>query len=262
MPLIDTHAHLDFETFQRDFDGVLERAADHGVERIVTIGASDGLDSAKRAVDLASDHDRLRATAGIHPHDADIFDEDALDTLRRDYAGHEQVVAIGETGLDYHYDNATVPNQKASFRAHLELANEVDKPVVIHSREADEDTIELLEETGTTGGILHCFTGSEWMADRLMELDFYISFSGIVTFSGSKTLRTIASQVPADRILFETDAPFLAPEPRRGDTNEPAYVRHTAERLAEVREVDLTTLADQVWRNAAEVFDWPTDTLQ
>jgi len=262
MPLIDTHAHLDFETFQRDFDEVLERAADHGVERIVTIGASDGLDSAERAVDLASDHDRLRATAGIHPHDADIFDEDALDTLRRDYADHDQVVAIGETGLDYHYDNATVPNQKASFRAHLELANNVDKPVVIHSREADEDTIDLLEETETTGGILHCFTGSEWMADRLMELDFYISFSGIVTFSGSKTLRKIASQVPADRILFETDAPFLAPEPKRGDTNEPAYVRHTAERLAEVREVDLTTLADHVWRNAAEVFDWPIDTLE
>ncbi len=262
MPLIDTHAHLDFETFQQDFDGVLQRAADHGVERIITIGASDGLESAERAVALAADHERLRATAGIHPHDADIFDDDALETLRRVYADHDQVVAIGETGLDYHYDNATVANQKASFRAHLNLANEVDKPVVIHSREADEDTIDLLEETGTTGGILHCFTGGQWMADRLMDLDFYISFSGIVTFSGSNTLRNIAEQIPADRILFETDAPFLAPQPKRGDTNEPAYVRHTAERLAELRGVELATLADQVWNNAAEVFDWPTDTLQ
>jgi TatD DNase family protein len=259
MPLIDTHAHLDFETFQQDFDAVLERASDNGIERIVTIGASDGLDSASRARDIAESHDNIRATAGIHPHDADMFDDSVIPHLREHFASHNQIVAIGETGLDYYYDNASVERQKASFRGHLQLANEVDKPVVIHSRDADEDTIELLEETGTTGGILHCFTGSPWMADRLRDLDFYISFSGIVTFGGSETLRETAQSVPDDRILFETDAPFLAPEPKRGATNEPAFVRHTAELLAEVRQTDLETLSEQVWRNAARVFDWPAD---
>lgn len=259
MKLIDTHAHLDFDQFRDDLDAVLDRARDDEVERFVTIGASDGLDSAERALEIAESHDAIRCTAGIHPHDADVFDESVLATLRDTYADHPQVVAIGETGLDFHYDNATVDNQKRSFRAHLELAQEVDKPVVIHSREADEATVEMLEETDTTGGILHCFTGSAWMADAILDRDFYISFSGIVTFDGSTTLRNIARDVPADRLLFETDSPFLAPSPKRGETNQPAYVRHTAEQLAEVRDESLESLAADVWENAARVFDWPTD---
>lgn len=256
MRLIDTHAHLDFETFQEDFDAVLDEARDADVERIVTIGASDGLDSNYRALEIAQKHEHIRCTAGIHPHDADMTDEAVVETIREDFAEHDQVVAIGETGLDYHYDNAEVPNQKRSFRAFLEMSKEVDKPVVIHSREADEDTIELLEETGVTGGILHCFTGSRWMAERLFELDFYISFSGIVTFGGSDELRSIAADVPDDRILVETDSPFLAPDPRRGETNQPAYVRHTAETVADVRDESLEELADKVWTNASRVFDW------
>jgi len=256
MRLIDTHAHLDFDNLRDHFDDLLANAAEAGVERIVTIGASDGLDSNYRALEIAEAHESIRCTAGIHPHDADMADDEAIATIREEFADHDQVVAIGETGLDYFYDNAEVDNQKYAFRTFLEMSEDVDKPVVIHSRDADEDTIELLEETGVTGGILHCFTGGRRMAERLFELDFYISFSGIVTF-GDDELESIAADVPDDRILFETDSPFLAPEPNRGKTNQPAYVRHTAEYLADLRGVELEKLADQVWRNAARVFDWP-----
>ena len=256
MRLIDTHAHLDFDELQEDFDEILQNARDCDVERIVTIGASDGLESNYRALEIAEAHDSIRCTAGIHPHDADLFDAEVLETIREDFAEEEQVVGIGETGLDYHYDNAPVDAQKESFRAFLELSRQVDKPVIIHSRDADEDTIELLEETGVTGGILHCFTGSRWMAEQLFELDFYISFSGIVTFGSAEELLSIAADVPDERILFETDSPFLAPAPNRGKTNQPAYVRHTAKRLAEARDTTLFELSEQVWKNAARVFDW------
>jgi TatD DNase family protein len=255
MRLIDTHAHLNFDDLQQDFDGVLERAREAGVERIVTIGASSGLDSNRAALDIAAGHDSIRCSVGIHPHSADDATDENLSKIRA-WAEDPRVVGVGESGLDYFYDNAEVDNQKESFRWHLQLSKEVDKPIIIHSRDADEDTIDLLKETGVTGGILHCFTGSRWMAEQLFELDFYISFSGIVTFGGSDALRSIAEDVPADRILFETDAPFLAPEPHRGKTNEPAMVRHTAEVLADVRGVTLEALADQVWDNARRVFDW------
>jgi len=258
MRLIDTHAHLDFDNLQEQFDDLLDRARAAGVERVVTIGASDGLDSNERAREIARSRDGIRCTAGIHPHDADIYDDETFGVIRDEYAEDDAVVAIGETGLDYHYENAPVDDQRASFRAHLELSKEVEKPVVIHSRDADQDTIELLEETGVTGGILHCFTGGRPMAERLFELDFYISFSGIVSFGGSDELRSIAADVPEDRILFETDSPFLAPEPKRGETNEPAYVRHTAQQLADVRDVSLGELAETVWENAVRVFDWPS----
>jgi TatD DNase family protein len=255
MRLIDTHAHLNFDDLQEDFDGVLQRAREAGVERIVTIGASSGLDSNQAALKIAGEHDSIRCSVGIHPHSADDATDENLSHIRT-WAEDPRVVGIGESGLDYFYDNAEVDNQKESFRWHLQLSKELDKPIIIHSRDADEDTIELLKETGVTGGILHCFTGSRWMAEELFELDFYISFSGIVTFGGSDTLRSIAEDVPADRILFETDAPFLAPEPHRGKTNEPALVRHTAEVLADVRGVQPEELADQVWNNARRVFNW------
>jgi len=257
MRLIDTHAHLDFEEIQQSFDAVLDRARNEGVERIVTIGASDGLESNRRALELARSREGIRCTAGIHPHDAEIYDEESFAAIREEFAPADAVVAIGETGLDYHYEKAPIPDQKESFRAHLDLSKEVDKPVVIHSREADEDTVEIVEESGVTGGILHCFAGGRPMAEQLVELDFYISFSGIVTFGGSDELRSIAAEVPEDRLLFETDSPFLAPEPKRGETNEPAYVRHTAQTLAEVRGISLEELAESVWKNAARVFDWP-----
>ena len=256
MRLIDTHAHLNFDDLHSDFDGVLQRARAAGVERIVTIGASGGLETNRAALKIAAQHDAIRCTVGIHPHSADDATESNLAQIRQ-WADDPRVVGIGESGLDYFYDNAEVPNQKESFRWHLNLSKELDKPIIIHSRDADADTIELLKETGVTGGILHCFTGSRSMAEELFDLDFYISFSGIVTFGGSDELRSIAKDVPDDRILFETDAPFLAPEPHRGETNEPSLVRHTADVLADVRGVAVETLAEQVWNNARRVFDWP-----
>ncbi len=256
MKLIDTHAHLDFPKLQDRFEEVLQNAKDAGVERIVTIGASRGLDSNYRARDIARQYDWIRCTTGIHPHDAEMVDEKVVATIRNEFAEDEQVVGIGETGLDYFYDNAPVEQQKWAFREFLKMSKEVNKPVIIHSRDADEDCIALLEETGVTGGILHCFTGSRWMAERLFELDFYLSFSGITTFNSAKELLDIAADVPDDRILFETDSPYLAPVPKRGRPNEPAFVRFTAEKLAEARGVDLDTLAEQVWQNAQRVFDW------
>lgn len=257
MKLIDTHAHLDFPKLQDRFDEVLQNARDAGIERIVTIGASRGLDSNYRARDIARQYDFIRCTAGIHPHDAEMVDEDVVATIRDEFAEDDQVVGIGETGLDYFYDNAPVEKQKWAFRQFLEMSKDVDKPVIIHSRDADEDCIALLEETGVTGGILHCFTGSRWMAERLFELDFYLSFSGIVTFNSAKELLEIAADVPDERILVETDSPYLAPVPNRGKTNEPAFVRHTAQKIADARGVDLEDLAEQVWQNAQRVFDWP-----
>jgi TatD DNase family protein len=256
MKLIDTHAHLDSPRFELSLDELLDNAREAGVERIVTIGASRGVETNWEAIEIARAHDWIRCTVGIHPHDADEANEETVARIRRELAEDEQVVGIGETGLDYFYDNAPVEQQKWSFRQFLEMSKEVDKPVVIHSRDADEDTVELIKETGVTGGILHCFTGGRAMAEELFELDFYLSFSGIVTFNSAKELLEIACDVPEDRILFETDSPFLAPTPHRGQKNQPAYVKHTAAKLAEARGVELDDFTEIVWENAARVFGW------
>lgn len=257
MRLIDTHAHLDFPALSERLDEVLASARSVGVERIVTIGASRGFESNIRAMEIARKYDSIRCTVGIHPHDAEQADEQIIERLRQEFARDEQVVGIGETGLDYFYDNAPVEQQKWAFRQFLELSKEVDKPIVIHSREADEDTIAMLKESGVTGGILHCFTGSRWMAEELFKLDFYLSFSGIVTFKSAAELLEIACEVELDRILVETDSPYLAPVPHRGKPNEPAFVRHTLTKIAEARQIAPRDLAEAVWQNAARVFKWP-----
>ncbi len=259
--IIDTHAHLDFDKLQNKFDDVLAKATENDVHRIITIGASRGLESNFRALEIAKAHDHIRCTAGIHPHDAGKVTEDWITTIREELAEHDQVVGIGETGLDYYYDHAPKDVQKDVFRAFLKMSKEVDKPVIIHSREAEEDTLELLREEGVKRGILHCFTGSRPFAEELLkdDLDFYISFSGIVTFKSAREILEIAADVPSDRILVETDSPYLAPVPFRGKTNQPAYVRHTAEAIAEVRGVSLEVFAEQTWENAMRVFKWEED---
>lgn len=255
--LFDTHAHLDFPKLREDLDGVLERARQAGVERIVTIGASDGLDSNYRALEIARAHkEYIRCTAGIHPHDASVCDDEVFRTIADDFAELPEVVAIGETGLDYHYDNSPREKQREVFRRFLELAIDVDKPVVIHSREAEEDTIEIIREVGNRRGILHCFSGSREFAERGLELGFHISFSGIPTFKSAQQLRAIARDIPSDRILVETDAPFLAPVPRRGKTNEPAFVKHTAACIAEARGASLEDFSRLTFENACRIYDW------
>lgn len=258
MKLIDTHAHLDFPDILSQLDDVLARARQVGVERIVTIGASRGVESNDRALAIARQHDSIRCSVGIHPHDAQLANDDVVAHLA-EYARDPNVVGIGETGLDYFYDHAPVEKQKWSFSQFLQLSRQVNKPVIIHSRDAEEDTIALIREAGVTGGILHCFTGSRWMAEQLFELDFYFSFSGIVTFKNGAALLEIARDVPADRILVETDSPYLAPVPHRGKPNEPAFVRHTAEKVAQARGIALEELAAMVWENAARVFQWPDE---
>ncbi len=253
--LFDTHAHLDFPKLSEDIDGVISRAADAGVKAIVTIGASDGLESNYRALEIARRFDHIHCTAGIHPHDAHLCDDEAFAIIADEFAELPEVVAIGETGLDYHYDNSPRQVQKDVFRRFLRLAKEVDKPIVIHSRDADADTVDVLRDEESNQGILHCFTGSAEMANQVLELGFYISFSGIVTFGSADKLRSIAAEVPADRLLVETDSPFLAPSPNRGKTNEPAFVRHTAAAIAEVRGESLEELAEQTFENACRLYD-------
>lgn len=256
--IIDTHAHLDFPKLHERMEGVLEDARANDVQRIVTIGASRGLESNHRALTIARAHDHIRCTAGIHPHDAGECTQQMIETIRSEFAQDPQVVGIGEAGLDYYYDKAPVEKQKQVFRAFLEMSREVKKPIIIHSREAEEDTLKLLREEGVTQGILHCFTGSRPFAEQLLEeFDFYISFSGIVTFKSARNLLEIARDVPADRILVETDSPYLAPVPFRGKTNQPAYVRHTAQAIAEIREESLEDFAEHTWQNAMRVFNWP-----
>lgn len=253
--LFDTHAHLDSPKLRGELDEVLAKAAEYEVQRIVTIGASRGMASNQEALALASAHDFIRCTTGVHPHEAADADEAFL-ALVRELSTHEQVVGIGETGLDYYYDYSPREVQQEVFRTLLALSAEVGKPVIIHSRDAEEDTVRLIKESGVTGGILHCFSGSRAFAEAVIELDFYVSFSGIVTFKSARELLEIARDVPADRLLIETDAPYLAPVPMRGKRNQPAFVRHTAEAIAEIRGLELEQLAALTWENASRVFNW------
>ncbi len=257
--LIDTHAHFDDFILEQSVGEVLARAQAAHVVRAVAIGGT--AEANARALELASAFpDAIRATVGL---DRDEIGKPVDVELLRAQMASPRVVAVGETGLDYHYGPTTRAEQRALFSQMLDLAAESRLPVVVHSREADEDTIEHLREfVGRPGvdaarpGVLHCFTGSGEFARRLLDIGFFISFSGIVTFKNGADLRAIARTLPADRLLFETDAPYLAPVPMRGKRNEPAWVAHVAAALATERAVPLQELAEQVWDNASRLFAW------
>jgi TatD DNase family protein len=255
MRLIDTHAHLDFDKFQDDLDEILARAKEAGLENIVTIGASSGMESNHRALALADRFDHIYATVGIHPHDAKIVDRAAVDTIDG-LADHAKVVAIGETGLDYHYDNSPRDEQQQAFRWFVQLARKRELPVIVHTRNADEDTIRILTEEGAdqVGGIIHCFSSGAWLAKEALALGFHLSFSGIVTFKKATEVQEVARTAPLDRILVETDAPFLAPMPHRGRRNEPSYVAHTARFIAALREMDEDEFAEATTQNARRLY--------
>jgi TatD DNase family protein len=256
LPLFDTHAHLDFERFEPDFEEVLARARAAGVERLVTIGASGPFEANRRALALAERYDHIWATVGIHPHEARIATDAYLEAIETWAVTHPRVVAVGETGLDYHYDRSPRDVQRAVFERFVALARRVDKPLVVHTREAEAETITILSDGGARdcGGILHCFSGTAWLAERALELDFYLSFSGIVTYRSAAEVREVARQAPLDRILVETDAPYLAPVPLRGQRNEPAFVNHTARVVAELRGMDPHELATATTTNALRLF--------
>jgi TatD DNase family protein len=235
--VIDSHCHLDSERFAEDQAAVIERAFAAGVERMMCIGTGDGPPDIEGAVRVAERYERIYATVGVHPHDASKYD-DGVGARLAALLKHPKVLALGEIGLDYHYDHSPREVQQAAFIDQMRIAAEARMPIVIHTREAWDDTFALIEQhwkpTGL-GGIMHCFSGGPAEAQRSLDLGFHLSFSGIVTFPKSVDIQAAAYLCPDDRLLIETDAPFLAPAPHRGKRNEPAFVAHTAAKLAELR---------------------------
>ncbi|MEI7805454.1 MAG: TatD family hydrolase [Hyphomicrobiales bacterium] len=253
--LIDSHCHLDFPDFADELDAVVARAKAAGIARMVTISTR-----VRRHAELLAITGRFPqvfCSVGTHPHNAhEELDIGADDLIA--YSKHPKVVAIGEAGLDYHYDNSPRDAQEKGFRAHIAAARVTKLPLVIHSREADADMARILEEETAKGAfpaVLHCFTGSRELAMRGITLGLYVSFTGILTFKNSADLRSIAAELPADRILVETDAPYLAPLPFRGKRNEPSYVVETAKVLADVRGVSMDEIALQTTENFYRLFN-------
>jgi TatD DNase family protein len=255
-PLIDTHAHIQDRRFGSDREAVVDRALAAGLRAIVCVGYD--LETSHAAVELAGRHEAVFAAVGIHPNDlgdATEADWDEVQALAR----HDRVVAIGETGLDNYRDRTPPALQERWFERHLELAAELGKPVVVHNREADRRTVEMLSAWSGEGrrAVMHCFAGDEATLERCLELETTISIAGQVTFRNAEPLRRVASLVPPERLVVETDCPYLTPEPRRGKRNEPAYVEHTARFLAELRDEPFDELARQTTRNAAALFRLP-----
>ena len=254
--MIDSHAHLDYAQLSDDLEGVLARAAEAGVSHIITIGVK--LTTADRPKALAEAHDNIWCSVGIHPHEAGSEPDAAnIDAILAS-ADHPKCVAIGEAGLDYFYDYASPKQQEDSFRAQIAVARCLDLPIIVHARDADNDVAAILEnemEKGDFRGVLHCFSSGAELAERAIDIGFYISFSGILTFNKAEELRAIATNIPEDRILVETDSPYLAPVPYRGRPNEPAYTAHTLEKLATVRGKPLVEMAHITRKNTIRLFN-------
>jgi TatD DNase family protein len=254
--LVDTHCHLDPQYFPAGPDEALSRARAAGVEGFVVIGVGTDLAPARAAVALAKRiPEKAGAAVGVHPHDAVTLDDAAYDELAK-LAAEPEVVAIGEIGLDYHYDHSPRDVQRATFARLIGLARELKKPIVIHTRNAPADTIDILAQEGArdVGGIIHCFSEDRPFAEKALDLGFDLSFSGIVTFKSSLSVQEVARWAPIERILVETDSPYLAPVPMRGKPCEPAYVVHTARRVAELRSMTLEAFAEATTRNAERAF--------
>jgi TatD DNase family protein len=254
--LIDSHCHIETEDFDADRDDVIHRAQAEGVDRILCIGTGDwNRRSVSRAVQLAENFDCVDTTTGIHPHDAEFYDEH-VEKFVLQFASHHKVIGWGEIGLDYHYMHAAAEKQRLVFRRQMELARDAGLPVIIHSREAGRDTVSVLEQSPRLdpAGVMHCFGGDWEMAGRCMDLGFLISFAGNVTFKNARDLQEVARKVPLDRLLVETDSPFLAPVPVRGRRNEPAHVKHVARFLADLRDEPLERIENQTTKNFYRLF--------
>lgn len=255
--VIDSHCHLDMEEYSGDLDEVIERAGQCGVRGIVTIGIDPH--SSAAAVDIARQYPSVRATVGIHPHDADSATAHSLRTIADLAEGNpDEVVGYGEIGLDYVKQYSDRNTQIRVFRSQLRLARELRLPVIIHDREAHEDCLRIIQEEGPfdQGGIMHCFSGDISFAGRVIDCNFHISIPGIVTFNKAETMRQVAAEVPAERLLVETDGPFLAPVPYRGRRNEPLYTLYTLECIAGLRQTSCSDLARQTTANCRTLFDY------
>ncbi|MDQ3130017.1 MAG: TatD family hydrolase [Acidobacteriota bacterium] len=259
MIFVDSHCHIDGEQFDADRDAVVQRAKDAGVAAMLTVGTGNPHDGEiARAVETAEKYENVFASVGVHPHDARTYDDKAESHLI-ELAKHEKVVAWGEIGLDFFYDHSPRDIQIEVFRRQIKMAKSLNLPIIIHSRDADVETVEVLREecsqTDFRGGIMHCFGGTAAMAKDLMEIGFLISFAGNVTFKKAENLRDAARVVPLENLLIETDCPFLAPVPVRGKRNEPAFVVHTAQFLADFYNVEVEKLARKTTENFTKFFD-------
>ena len=254
--IIDTHAHLDMDAYDEDRSDVIQRARDSGVDYILNIGCD--IESSQRSLELAERYDFIYATAGIHPHDVKNIDGTTYDHLRGLLA-HPKVIALGEIGLDFYKNYSPQDLQKEHFRKQVELGRETGKPLIVHTRDANEEIVDILsdylpKDPSAKSGIFHCFSGDQELADQALEMGFYISFSGSVTFKKSDELRAVAKTIPADRLFVETDCPFLTPVPNRGKRNEPSYVNHTAQLVAEVRGLKIEDIERTTPLNFFELF--------
>ena len=247
MQLVDSHCHLDDSKFDDDREQTIDRARAAGVERMLAIGTGNGPPDLEAAIRLADRHLFIYATIGVHPHDASKADEESFVRLRA-LAAHPKVLAIGEIGLDYHYDFSPRPVQREVFARQLALAAETGKPVIIHTREAWDDTMAAISDL-PYGGIMHCFTGDPAQARQALDLGFHLAFGGVLTFPKADAVREAARLTPADRLLLETDCPYLAPVPHRGKRNEPAFMLETARRLAAIRSCTIEAIAETTTRN-------------
>lgn len=251
--LFDTHVHLNARQFMEDREETIQRAFDAGVKYMVVVGFDS--ETIPLAIEIAEQYDTIYAAVGWHPVDAIDMTEDHLKWIE-ELSAHPKVVAIGEMGLDYHWDKSPKDIQKEVFRKQIQLAKRVQLPIIIHNREATEDIIEILQEEDaqSVGGIMHCYNDSVEYVQACLDMNFYISLGGPVTFKNAPLPKEVAVQVPGDRLLVETDAPFLAPHPNRGKRNEPAYVKLVAEEIAELRGVSLEELSKLTTQNAFSLF--------
>lgn len=260
--LIDTHAHLDFEQFEGDFDAALRRAREVGVNRVINVGTT--LDHSRRSVEFANAYDTVYAAVGVHPHDADDVNDEVVAKLKR-LAADKRVVAVGEIGFDFHYDDGPDKTaQEDAFFAQSEVAVEAGLPVIVHSRDAEELSLEHLKEHADAAaadnpvrqefGVVHCFTGSAGFAEAALGLGYLISFTAPITYPGNEALRDVVKKVPLEKIMVETDCPFLPPVDKRGKRNEPAFVVATAQAVADIKGVPLDEVAQATTANAVRLF--------
>lgn len=252
--LIDSHAHLDDDRFDKDRDELIKSLESNGISRVINPGAD--LPSSIKSVKLSEEYENIYAAVGVHPHSADEMDEGTIEVLRA-FGNREKVVAIGEIGLDYHYDNSPRDIQRKWFQRQIKLANELNLPIIVHSREADQETFDIIksQSDGNLTGVIHCYSGSVELMKEYIKLGYYISLGGPVTFKNAKMPKEVAKAVPIDRLLVETDSPYLTPEPHRGKRNEPLFVRHVAAMIAELRGMTIEELARATSENTIRLFN-------
>ena len=253
--MIDSHCHINTDRFDDDRSEVLQRARQAGVEGLIVIGAAGSLELCRSAIAMADTHADIWATVGVHPHNAETCSADVLDAVE-DMAGHPRVVAVGETGLDYYYDTSSPESQQTAFANFIAMARRCGKPLVLHVRDAHADALRIArcEKADTVGGVVHCFTGTFDEAQQWLALGFHLGITGIVTFKRAGDLPRVVQEAPMERLLIETDSPYLAPAPYRGRRNEPAYVLRVAERVAELKGMPVDDVKSQTARNTRRLF--------